>query len=65
MDAESQKLVKQAAFEFQLNPKNPGFQFHKLERCKDKSFSSARVNRDLRPGDWPGAEIGAWARGSD
>lgn len=48
LDGESQKLVKQAAFEFQLNPANPGFQFHKLEGAKDKRFSSARVNRDLR-----------------
>lgn len=48
LDGESQKLVKQAAFEFQLNPASPGFKFHKLERCKDKRFSSARVNRDIR-----------------
>jgi mRNA-degrading endonuclease RelE of RelBE toxin-antitoxin system len=48
LDGESQKLVKQAAFEFQVNPAHPGFQFHKLERAKDKRFSSARVNRDLR-----------------
>jgi mRNA-degrading endonuclease RelE of RelBE toxin-antitoxin system len=48
LDGESQRLVKQAAFDFQLNPANPGFQFHKLEGARDKRFSSARVNRDLR-----------------
>jgi len=48
LDGESRKLVKQAAFDFQLNPANPGFQFHKLDKAKDKRFSSARVTRDLR-----------------
>ena len=48
LDGESQKLIKQAAFEFQCNPAHPSFQFHKIDRAKDKRFSSARVNRDLR-----------------
>ena len=48
LDAGSQALVKQAAFDFQVNPENPGFQFHRLDRAKDKSFWSCRVNQDLR-----------------
>jgi len=27
LDAQSRSLVKQAAFDFQLDPANPGFQF--------------------------------------
>ncbi len=43
-----QGLVKQAAFEFQMNPAAPGFNFESLERPKDPRFRSFRVNRDLR-----------------
>ncbi|MEY4548604.1 MAG: hypothetical protein RL685_4799, partial [Pseudomonadota bacterium] len=45
---EDQNQVKQAAFEFQASPENPGFSFHKLERARDARFWSFRVNRDLR-----------------
>ena len=48
LDGQSQALIKQAAFDFQVNPANPGFHFHKLDKAKDKSFWSFRVNRDLR-----------------
>lgn len=48
LDGQSQALIKQAAFDFQINPANPGFSFHKLERVRDKSFWSFRVNQDLR-----------------
>lgn len=48
LDGQSQALVKQAAFDFQVNPANPGFQFHKLDRAKDRNFWSFRVNQDLR-----------------
>jgi mRNA-degrading endonuclease RelE of RelBE toxin-antitoxin system len=48
LQREEQGLVKQAAFEFQASPENPGFQFHKLERARDARFWSFRVNRDLR-----------------
>ncbi len=48
LDGESQGQVKQAAFEFQTNPANPGFKFHKLDRAKDDRFWSFRVNRDVR-----------------
>ena len=43
-----QKLVKTTAFDLQINPANPGMQFHKLDRAKDKSFWSVRVNSDIR-----------------
>lgn len=45
---QAQTLVKQAAFEFQLAPANPGFKLHRIERAADKNFWSARVNNDLR-----------------
>ena len=31
-----------------MNLTRPGLQFHKLDRAKDKSFWSVRVNRDIR-----------------
>jgi len=36
------------AFDLQLNPANPGMQFHKLDNAKDKNFWSVRVSSDLR-----------------
>ena len=45
---EEQKAAKTAAFDLQLNPAQPGLQFHKLERAKDPRFWSVRVNRDVR-----------------
>lgn len=32
----------------QMNPSNPGFSFHKLDKAKDKNFWSIRVNCDIR-----------------
>ena len=43
-----QKAVKTTAFDLQLNPAQPGFQFHRLERAHDPNFWSVRVNLDLR-----------------
>jgi len=48
LDAQSQGLVKQKAFDFQSNPAHPGFQLHRLSDAKDKNFWSIRVNADLR-----------------
>jgi len=48
LTAEEQKSAKLAAFELQINPANPGFQFHRVDRAKDKCFWSIRVNLDLR-----------------
>lgn len=45
---EEQKAVKTTAFDLQVNSANPGMQFHKLARAKDKNFWSVRVNSDLR-----------------
>ena len=43
-----QKLVKTTAFDLQMNPANPGFQFHKLDKARDPNFWSVRVNMDIR-----------------
>ena len=43
-----QKAVKTTAFDLQLNPAQPGLQFHKLERSQDPRFWSVRVSRDVR-----------------
>lgn len=43
-----QKQVKTSAFDMQMNPANPGLQFHKLNAARDPNFWSVRVNRDLR-----------------
>jgi mRNA-degrading endonuclease RelE of RelBE toxin-antitoxin system len=48
LTGEEQKAAKTAAFDIQLNPANPGLQFHKLEKAKDPNFWSIRVSRDLR-----------------
>ena len=43
-----QKAVKTTAFDLQMDPANPGLQFHKLERARDQNFWSVRVSRDVR-----------------
>ena len=43
-----QKAVKTTAFDLQLNPAQPGLQFHKLDRARDPDFWSVRVSRDVR-----------------
>ena len=48
LTGEEQKQVKTTAFDLQINPANPGFSFHKLDRAKDKNFWSVRVSRDIR-----------------
>lgn len=48
LTGEEQKAVKTTAFDLQMNPANPGMQFHKLDKAKDKHFWSVRVNRDIR-----------------
>lgn len=48
LTGQEQKAVKTTAFDLQLNPANPGLQFHKLDRSKDKNFWSVRVSSDLR-----------------
>ncbi len=48
LTGDEQKAAKTTAFDLQVNPASPGLQFHKLDRAKDKSFWSVRVNRDIR-----------------
>lgn len=48
LTGDEQKAVKTTAFDLQLNPSNPGMQFHKLDRARDKNFWSVRVSRDIR-----------------
>lgn len=48
LTGDDQKAVKTTAFDLQLNPANPGFSFHKLDKAKDKNFWSVRVSSDLR-----------------
>jgi superfamily I DNA/RNA helicase/mRNA-degrading endonuclease RelE of RelBE toxin-antitoxin system len=48
LTGEEQKIVKTTAFDLQLNSANPGMQFHKLDKAKDKNFWSVRVGSDLR-----------------
>jgi mRNA-degrading endonuclease RelE of RelBE toxin-antitoxin system len=48
LTGEEQKSVKTAAFDLQMNPENPGMQFHRLDGAKDKNFWSVRVGGDIR-----------------
>ena len=48
LTGEEQKLVKQTAFDAQMNPAHPGLRFHKLERIRDKRFWSLSAGMDLR-----------------
>jgi superfamily I DNA/RNA helicase/mRNA-degrading endonuclease RelE of RelBE toxin-antitoxin system len=48
LTGEEQKAVKTTAFDLQLNPANPGMNFHKLDKARDKNFWSVRVSRDVR-----------------
>ena len=48
LTGDEQRATKVTAFELQLNPANPGFNYHKLDKAKDKRFWSIRVNADIR-----------------
>ena len=48
LTGDEQKAVKTTAFDLQLNPANPGMNFHKLDKAKDKNFWSVRVSSDIR-----------------
>jgi mRNA-degrading endonuclease RelE of RelBE toxin-antitoxin system len=48
LTGEEQKSVKTTAFDLQINPSNPGMQFHKLDKARDPNFWSIRVSRDIR-----------------
>jgi superfamily I DNA/RNA helicase/mRNA-degrading endonuclease RelE of RelBE toxin-antitoxin system len=48
LTGDEQKAVKTTAFDLQLDPANPGMQFHKLGKARDKNFWSVRVSADIR-----------------
>ncbi|MHB8708124.1 MAG: 3'-5' exonuclease [Desulfuromonadales bacterium] len=48
LTGEEQKTVKTTAFDLQLNPANPGMNFHRVDRARDKNFWTVRVSSDLR-----------------
>ncbi|MBK8467563.1 MAG: DEAD/DEAH box helicase [Chloracidobacterium sp.] len=43
-----QTAAKTTAFDLQTDPSNPGLQFHRIDKTKDKNFWSIRVNKDIR-----------------
>jgi len=45
---ELQKQAKITAMDLQLNPANPGHQFHKIDRVRDPNLCPVRVSCDLR-----------------
>lgn len=45
---DEQKQAKLTAFDLQVNPDQPGLQFHRIEKSRDANFWSLRVSRDLR-----------------
>jgi len=45
---DEQKAVKTTAFDLQMNPANPGMQFHRIDKSRDSHFWSVRVSRDIR-----------------
>jgi hypothetical protein len=48
LTVDEQKLVKQTAFDAQVNPASPGLQFHRLDKGRDKRFWSLYVGKDIR-----------------
>jgi len=47
LDGQAQQEVKTTAFDLQLNPVNPGVQFHRLNKSKDSDYLSVRLNSAL------------------
>ncbi len=48
LTVDEQKAVKTTAFDLQVNPAQPGMQFHRLDRARDRKFWSVRAGRDIR-----------------
>ena len=48
LSATEQTAVKTTVFDLQTDPKRPGLRMHRVEGARDRSFRSARVNRDIR-----------------
>ena len=45
---EQHKAINTTAFDLQLNPAQPGMQWHQLDQARDPHVWSARVSRDIR-----------------
>jgi superfamily I DNA/RNA helicase len=61
LTGDEQASAKMTAFDLQLNPANPGMQFHQLDRAKDKNFWSIRVKARVGEGMTP-HEIAVFVR---
>ena len=48
LTGKEQTAAKTTAFDLQMNPANPGMQFHRLDKTKDPNFWSVRVSSDIR-----------------
>lgn len=48
LDKQSQEIAKRAVLDFQLDPSQSGFKFHRVENARDRHMWSFRANRDLR-----------------
>ena len=48
LTGEEQRAAKTTAFDLQLNPAQPGLQFHRVNRARDKNFWSVRVSQSVR-----------------
>ena len=48
LSGKEQTSAKTTAFDLQMNPANPGMQFHRLDKAKDPNFWSVRVSGDVR-----------------
>ena len=48
LSGQDQKAVKASVFDLQIDPSGSGLQLHRIDKCKDDHFWSARVNRDVR-----------------
>jgi len=48
LTGQQQAAVKVKAYDIQADPDSPGLQLHRIDRCRDPDFWSARVSRDIR-----------------
>ena len=48
LSGDEQKAVKTTVFDLQVNPAQPGLQFHKLDKARDPNFWSVRISLDVR-----------------
>ncbi len=48
LTGQEQSQVKITVFDIQTNQESSGLSIHRIDRCRDPNFWSARVNRDIR-----------------